>query len=93
MGTYAVDVYDAADYGAPVATLRQGLGLAVRHFRLAQGVSQEGLAHSAGLDRTYVSGLERGTRNPTLESIEAIADALDVRVSRLFQRAETHLSR
>lgn len=50
----------------------------LRHVRLGQHLSQEELGVLAGLDRTYISGLERGVRNPTLKTIDRIADALGV---------------
>lgn len=68
--------------------LSEAVGLSVRRLRLQQGRSQEELAYAAGLDRTYVSGLERGTRNPALSTLERVAIALDVRLSRIFGIAE-----
>jgi transcriptional regulator with XRE-family HTH domain len=53
-------------------------GQAIRAVRRRQGVSQEGLALKCGLDRTYVSGIERGVRNPSLANILKLAAALDV---------------
>lgn len=58
--------------------VRVRLGQAVRAARQRLGWSQEQLAHAAGLDRTYVSGLERGRRNPALTTQQKIADALGV---------------
>jgi transcriptional regulator with XRE-family HTH domain len=46
--------------------VRVQVGRNVRHYRKAAGISQEELAHRWGLDRTYVSGVERGIRNPTV---------------------------
>lgn len=48
----------------------------LRKLREAKGISQEELAHQAGLDRTYVSGCERGLRNASLASVEKLAKAL-----------------
>jgi transcriptional regulator with XRE-family HTH domain len=48
----------------------------LRRFRLAAGLSQEGLASRAGLHRTYVSSIERGQRNVALENIFSLAHAL-----------------
>jgi transcriptional regulator with XRE-family HTH domain len=59
-------------------------GLTIRKIRKRRGVSQENLALQCGLDRTYVSGIERGIRNPSLTNILKIAAALDVRPSDLF---------
>jgi transcriptional regulator with XRE-family HTH domain len=52
-------------------------------------MSQEELAAAARLDRTYISGLERGVRNPALSTIERIASALQAPVWRLVQEAES----
>ncbi len=65
-----------------------GFGLAIREARSQAGLSQERLSELAGLDRTYVSGVERGTRNPTLDSMSRLAAALNVRLSELIVRAE-----
>ena len=56
----------------------------VRFFRLARGISQEELAHEADSNRTYISDLERGTRNPSLEVVERIAKALNVTMGDLL---------
>ncbi|MCL2802639.1 MAG: helix-turn-helix domain-containing protein [Micrococcales bacterium] len=53
-------------------------------MRAVQGLSQEQFAHTAGLDRTYVSGVERGIRNPTLDVIHRLAAALGVDPGELF---------
>lgn len=63
-------------------------GLAVRAARTEQGWAQERLSEMAGLDRTYVSGLERGRRNPTLTTQERIADALGRPLHELIRSAE-----
>ena len=65
--------------------LKALLGRAIKAYRTALGISQEELAHRAGLHRTYVSDLERGARNPSIESIEKLAQALQVSVATLFQ--------
>jgi len=59
-------------------------GKAVRRRRRELDISQEELAERSGLHRTYISSVERGERNPTLESIEQFAKALDIKVSELF---------
>lgn len=66
----------------------QAFGRAVRAVRERRGLSQEALGFEADLDRTYVSGVERGIRNPTLTTILRLADALDVQPSRLLKNAE-----
>ena len=65
--------------------LKTLLGMAIKTQRASLGISQEELAHRAGLHRTYVSDLERGARNPSIESIEKLAGALQVSVSKLFE--------
>jgi CheY-like chemotaxis protein len=67
--------------------LKTLLGMAIKTQRASLGISQEELAHRAGLHRTYVSDLERGARNPSIESIEKLAGALQVSVSKLFESA------
>lgn len=59
-------------------------GKCVRRLREERGISQEALASEAGLDRTYVSSVERGRRNISLENIERLAKALEVEVKALF---------
>lgn len=59
-------------------------GQRIRAIRNRRGISQESLALKCGLDRTYISGIERGTRNPSLTNILKIATALDVPPSELF---------
>ena len=58
---------------------RRQFGERVRELRQAKGwTSQEAFANDIGLDRTDISGIERGRRNPTLDIIVKIADGLDV---------------
>jgi transcriptional regulator with XRE-family HTH domain len=59
-------------------------GQRIRMIRNRGAVSQESLALQCGLDRTYISGIERGIRNPSLTNILKIATALDVPPSDLF---------
>lgn len=63
---------------------RIAFGSRLRALRLARGWSQEEFAHKAGLDRTYVSGVERGVRNPTLDVIMKLANTLEVDPADLF---------
>jgi transcriptional regulator with XRE-family HTH domain len=59
-------------------------GEAVRQARNAAGLTQEDLADRAGLDRSYVGGIERGERNPTLLVIAKIAAGLGISLGELF---------
>ncbi len=59
-------------------------GANVRRFRLLAGLSQEAVAERMGVDRAYVSALERGQQNATLLSVWEAAQALGVRPVELF---------
>lgn len=63
---------------------RLAFGLAVRKLRLAKGMSQEKLAESAEIHRTYIGDVERGTRNISLINMTKIAAALNVPLTRLI---------
>lgn len=58
--------------------IRRRVGLNVRKFREDREISQEQLGFDSGLHRTYVSGVERGIRNPTVTSLQRLAKALKV---------------
>ncbi|MDP2318229.1 MAG: helix-turn-helix transcriptional regulator [Acidobacteriota bacterium] len=64
--------------------LLRKVGDRVRTIRLARGISQEALAHAAGLDRSYMSGIERGVRNVTLLKLQAVARALKLPIRELL---------
>jgi two-component system, response regulator len=68
--------------------VKKHFGAAVRLRRNHLGISQEELAGRAGLHRTYISDVERGARNVSLESIYRLATALDVPLSVLFAHFE-----
>ena len=65
--------------------LVQILGSNVKRLRLELGLSQEEFAHRAELHPTYVSGIEGGRRNPTIQVVERIAKALNVEPARLLE--------
>jgi transcriptional regulator with XRE-family HTH domain len=56
----------------------------LRRLRVVRGLSQENLAVDAGIDRTYVSRLERGLENPTVGILEQLAQALDAGIVEFF---------
>ena len=64
--------------------IRVRLGRNVRHLRLELSLSQEALAEDAGIHRTYVSDVERGTRNPTITVVARLARALRVKPGELL---------
>ena len=62
-------------------------GQAVRSTRLEQGISQEALADLAGLDRSYMGGIERGEHNVALINIHKVAEALNLTIADLMAQA------
>ncbi|HLO48558.1 MAG TPA: helix-turn-helix transcriptional regulator [Kamptonema sp.] len=64
------------------------LGHLVRQRRTALGISQEELGLRANLDRTYISGVERGVRNPSLTALTSLANGLGITVSNLLNNLE-----
>lgn len=71
-----------------IAPTTAALGLAVRELRKRASLSQEALAHASGLHPTYLSGIERGSRNPTWKTLGRVCDALGIRISELARLAE-----
>jgi transcriptional regulator with XRE-family HTH domain len=78
-----VDQCTLPDSGG-VETLRKSLGARVRELRRDAGVSQEDFAASCGFARSYMSRIERGTSNLSLDGIERLAMALGISVGELF---------
>lgn len=64
--------------------IREAFGARVRELRRKAGLSQEELATTANLDRSYIGGVERGERNVSLVNIHKIARALKVKAGALF---------
>ncbi len=65
--------------------IQTALGARIRKLRKALEWSQERLAESSGMHWTYIGQVERGERNLTLQSIQAIAKALNLKISELFR--------
>ncbi len=61
------------------------VGINLKRLRQDRGLSQEALAFESGLHRTYISGVERGVRNPTVLVLEEIAAALKVPAAKLLE--------
>jgi transcriptional regulator with XRE-family HTH domain len=68
--------------------IRKALGQAVRKHREQLELTQEELAEKAEVHRTYLADIERGTRNPSIESIRRVAYALKIPISELFKTTE-----
>lgn len=73
--------------------LTRGFGTLIRHLRLGQGMSQEGLAELCGLHRNYVGAIERAERTPSIVTADKLAKALGTTLSSLFLRIEEHSGR
>ena len=65
--------------------IQKKFGLNVKRARENKSWSQDRLAEISTLHRTYISGIERGVRNPTIEIVEQLAIALDVPIFELFK--------
>jgi transcriptional regulator with XRE-family HTH domain len=72
----------------PERDIRERFGFAVKDRREALGLTQEEFAEKAGIHRTYLSDIERGTRNVSLINIERVALALSLKLSTLFEHVE-----
>lgn len=59
-------------------------GKRVRQLRLKQGLSQEALAFKAGIDRTYMTSIENGKRNVSVQNIEKVIKALEISIQDFF---------
>lgn len=64
--------------------IQEKFGKRVRDLRTKKGVSQEALAFKAGIDRTYMTSVENGRRNISIQNIEKIIRALGVSVGEFF---------
>ena len=65
--------------------IQEQFGRKLRAYRIERSLSQEELAEASGLHRTYISGLESGTRNPTIKIIVQVAKALGITASELLE--------
>jgi len=65
--------------------IAERFGNRLRQLRKAKGFSQEAFAAECGLDRTYISGIERGKRNVSLRNLEVIAKALSMSLAELMK--------
>jgi transcriptional regulator with XRE-family HTH domain len=75
----------------PLAGPERAFGDALREIRKEHGISQEQLALDGGLDRTYVSLIERGVQSPTIRTVVKLATVLQVRPSEIVIRMESRM--
>lgn len=73
---------------AEPSDLLLGLGRKLREARAETRLSQEELSLRTGIHRNYIGGIERGERNPSVVTVAALAEALDLRLSELFAQLE-----
>ncbi|WP_017302857.1 helix-turn-helix domain-containing protein [Spirulina subsalsa] len=71
----------------------KALGLLIKNQRKAMGISQEELGLCCHLNRTYISGLERGKRNPSLVALVSLARGLNTTVSGLLESLEEEITK
>lgn len=69
-------------------TIERKLGRTIRRLRLIKGISQEDFALRAGINRSYMSSIENGKRQVSIEIIERVASALEIPLYELFRRVE-----
>lgn len=67
--------------------LRKQFGLRIKELRQNAGFSQEAFADRCGFARSYMSRIERGGANPSLDAIEILAGALEIEVGQLFAKS------
>jgi transcriptional regulator with XRE-family HTH domain len=77
----------------PTTGPERAFGDALRELRKEKGISQEQLALNGGVDRTYVSLIERGVQSPTLRTLFKLATVLEVKPSEIIQRMESLLAK
>ena len=65
--------------------IKKKFGKNLKRLRLEKGISQESLALSADLDRTYIPSIEKGERNVSITVVEKLANALNVSISDFFK--------
>lgn len=68
-------------------------GETIRELRQNKNIAQEKLANLAGIDRTYMSAIERGLKNPSLKVIFQIADGLEMNASEIIEELEKRIDK
>lgn len=76
-----------------MSEIAKAVGVRIRNDRTAKGLSQEKPAERSGCHPTYIGQIERGEKNATIESMEKIASALGIPLSRLFEKLDSDMSK
>jgi transcriptional regulator with XRE-family HTH domain len=84
---------DKTGHIQPTSGPEKAFGQALREIREGRKVSQERLALEAGLDRTYISLIERGVRSPTIRTLVKLAEVLNVRPAQIVEGMDALLAR
>lgn len=74
------------------AKILNALGKIVKNRRKSINISQEELAEQSGLDRTYISGVERGVRNPSLTALLSLSQGMHISVAQLLEDLENNIN-
>ena len=69
-------------------TIQQKVGITIRELRKEKGISQENFAYESGIDRRYMSDIENGKRNISLDILERVSEKLEIKISDFFLRVE-----
>jgi transcriptional regulator with XRE-family HTH domain len=70
--------------------IQERFGLTIKQLRLEKGISQERLALDANIDRTYISDIEQGKRNVSIEMIERLANYFQIPITELLKKVEIY---
>ncbi|MDR0829376.1 MAG: helix-turn-helix domain-containing protein [Prevotellaceae bacterium] len=70
--------------------IQKKFGIIIKTLRNEKGISQETLAFDADIDRTYISDIEKGNRNVSIEIIERLANYFHISVSELLKKVENY---
>jgi transcriptional regulator with XRE-family HTH domain len=72
----------------PGMNIKDKIGQRIRHLRKERGLSQEALAYEAEVDRTYVTDVENGRRNVSVEILERLIKGLNISIAEFFNSKE-----
>jgi transcriptional regulator with XRE-family HTH domain len=72
----------------PKAEIQKVLGQSIRKHRVRLDLTQEQLSEKSQMHRTYLADIERGKRNPSIETVRRLAQALEIPISEIFSTAE-----